>query len=192
MPYGGTSAHDCGQLCRTQQYQKAIILYERIMAKLGAEGGRNFSSKRPPKQHCWPKDFERAQNLCNQVQGADHETGKKRLLAVAFAQQHYARAVEYLGSLPETELATVGTPSLSAILAESLAHPGGMRQGGPLASENLGANGTDRHPLGRPHPVLPVSGWLLPKSGAHDKAIAVLEEAATIAGTGTPEGPAAL
>lgn len=166
-----------------QQYRKAISLYEGIMAKQGAEAGAELILK-TAETALLAKDFERAENLCNQVQGADHEAGKKRLLArMAFAQQQYARAVEYLGSLPETELTAVGTPSLSAILAESLAHLGECDKAAHwLQKTSEQMEQTDTHSDDLVQCYLIQAGCYR-KSGAHDKAIAVLEEAATIAGT---------
>jgi len=166
-----------------QRYRKAISLYEGIMAKQGAEAGAELILK-TAETALLAKDFERAQNLCNRVQGAEHEAGKKRLLArMAFAQQQYARAVEYLGSLPETELTAVGNPSLSAILAESLAHLGECDKAAHwLKKTSEQMEQTDTHSDDLVQCYLIQAGCYR-KSGAHDKAIAVLEEAATIAGT---------
>ncbi len=166
-----------------QQYRKAITFYEGIMAKQGAEAGAELILK-AAETALLAKDFERAEKLCNQVQGADHEAGKKRLLArMAFAQQHYAKAVEYLESLPEAELAVAVSPSLSAILAESLAHLGECDKAARwLQKTSEQMEQTDTHSDDLVQCYLIQAGCYR-KSGAHDKAIAVLEEAATIAGT---------
>ena len=166
-----------------KQYQKAFTLYEQILATKGParEGELLVMMAETAFQ---AKDFARAEDLASQVQGAEVQQKKKLLQArIAFAQQQFGKVVECLGSLSESDIPATSNPSLTSIYGESLAQLGECEKATPwLQRTSEQMEKTDTHSDELLHCYM-VQATCFSKSGKHDKAIALLEEATTIAGT---------
>ena len=166
-----------------KQYQKAFALFEQILAKEGpaSEGKLLIMMAETAFQ---AKDLARAENLAAKAEGADVQKQKKLLLAqIAFAQQRYEDVVANLGSLPESEIPATTNPCMTSMYGESLAQLGECDKAAPwLQKTSEQMEKTDTHSDELLHCYL-VQAACFSKAGKHDKAIAVLEEATTIAGT---------
>ena len=166
-----------------KQYHKAITLYEHILANKGAvEEGDVFA--RMAEATLQAKDLERAAKYCSQIQGTQFEQKKMVLWAqIYFAQHHYSKVVECLGSLPEQDVPATSNPSIYSIFGESLSHLGECEKAArwlQKTSEHMEQTGSHSDELLHCYMV---QAACYTKSEKHDKAITVLEEASTIAGS---------
>jgi tetratricopeptide (TPR) repeat protein len=166
-----------------KQPQKAIALYEQVLAKQGP-AAQNELFARMAEAAFMAKDFERAEKACSQIQGSQFQPKKKLLMAqLHFSQRDYGKVVECLSSLPETDIPATGSPSLYSIYGVSLAQLGECERATPwLHKSSEQMEKTNTHSDELLHDYM-VQAACFGKQGKQQKAIAVLEEAATIAGT---------
>lgn len=166
-----------------KQYQKAIALYEEILtAKGDLEEGDILA--RMAEAALQAKDLEKAGKYCARIQGPKFERKKMVLLAqIYFAQQQYAKVAECLGRLPEDEIPATGAPSMRMVLSESLSHLGECDRAATwLRRTSEQMEQTESHSDELVHCYLAQAACYT-KSEKPDRALAVLEEAITIAGS---------
>jgi tetratricopeptide (TPR) repeat protein len=168
---------------RTKQYKKAIALYEQILAKKGPKVEEDIWA-RMAECSFQAEDYEATSRFCSQLHGAQFRQKKMELLAqIYFTQRRYSKVIECLGSLPEKDIAATTIPNLSAIYGESLFQAGECEKAIPWlqkATEQLAGTGGGAEELIRFHMAQAACYSKLKK---YDKAIALLEDATSMAST---------
>jgi tetratricopeptide (TPR) repeat protein len=166
-----------------KQHKKAISLYQQILAKKGTIPEEDLLVRMA--ECCFlAEDFQSAIQFCDQIKGAQFQQKKIQLLAQIYFNQHqYSKVIQCLDGLPENDIVATSSPSLLSIYGESLFQLGEYEKAIPWlkkASEQMQKAGSHADEL---LPFFTARATCYGRLKQYDKAIAVLEDATTIAGT---------
>jgi len=166
-----------------KQHKKAISLYKQILTKKGTTPEEDILVRIA--ECCFlAEDFESAIQFCDQIKGTQFKQKKIQLLAqIYFTQRQYPKVIQCLNGLPETDIAASSNPSLSGIYAESLFQLEEYEKAIPWlqkAAEQMQKAGSHADEL---LPFYTAQATCYSKLKKYDKAIALLEDATTIAST---------
>jgi tetratricopeptide (TPR) repeat protein len=168
---------------RLKQHKKAVSVYKQILARKETPPEEDILVRMA--ESCFlAEDFQSAIQFCDLIKGSQFQQRKIQLLAqIHFTQRQYAKVVQSLGGLPEKDIAATSSPSLPGIYGESLFQSGEYEKAIPWlqkASEQMQKAGSHADEL---LPFYTAQATCYSKLKNYDKAIAVLEDATTIAGT---------